>query len=72
MCVSVNAAYSRIWQANRWTESEAGSQDCLQAEAEVKPTQSHKYMHARTRADTHTHTKTEGAFVCNEEGKKDK
>lgn len=32
---------------------------------EVRPTQPHKYMHARTRADTHTltHTQKQKAFV---------
>lgn len=32
--------------------SDSGIQACLQVAAEVRPTQTHKYMHARTRAGT--------------------
>lgn len=33
-------------------ESDSGIEDCLQVAAEVRPTQTHKYMHASTRAGT--------------------
>ena len=62
----MNTVHRRIWQADR--QRETGSQDRLQTEFEVRPTQTHKYMHARTRADTHKKTHKVPLFEKQKDG----